>query len=45
MKFFEDYAIGDAFESHRTYRVTAEEIKSYASQWDPHPYHLDETWS
>ncbi|WP_089942397.1 MaoC/PaaZ C-terminal domain-containing protein [Candidatus Entotheonella palauensis] len=34
--------MGDAFESHRTYRVTAEELKSYARQWDPHPYHLDE---
>jgi acyl dehydratase len=42
MKFFEDYAVGDAFASHRTYRVTAEVIKGYARQWDPHPYHLDE---
>lgn len=42
MKFYEDFDVGDAFESHRTYRVTAEELKSYARQWDPHPYHLDE---
>ena len=42
MKFFEDYAVGDAFVSHTTYRVTAEEIKSYAGKWDPMPYHLDE---
>ncbi len=41
-KYFEDFAVGDAFESDRTHRVTAEEIKSYAAQWDPHPFHLDE---
>ncbi len=40
--YFEDYAVGDTFESRRTYQVTAEEIKSYASKWDPHPFHLDE---
>ena len=42
VKFLEDCEIGDAFESHHTYRVTAEEIKRYASQWDPHPFHIDE---
>lgn len=42
MRFFEDCAIGDAFESQSTYRVTAEEIKSFAGKWDPQLYHLDE---
>ena len=42
MKFFEDFAVGDVFESQNTYRVSAEAIKSYATQWDPMPYHLDE---
>jgi acyl dehydratase len=42
MTFFEDVAIGDEFLSHNSYRVTAEEIKSYAAKWDPQPYHLDE---
>ena len=42
MKFFEDFAVGDTFESPHPYRVTAEAIKSYAAQWDPMPYHLDE---
>lgn len=42
MKYFEDFAVGDTFESSSVYRVTAEAIKSYSSQWDPMPYHLDE---
>src|SRR5437870_1708009 len=42
MKFFEDFAVGDTFASLHPYRVTAEAIKSYAAQWDPMPYHLDE---
>ncbi|PON17666.1 hypothetical protein C2W62_11950 [Candidatus Entotheonella serta] len=45
MKYYEDFDVGDAFESHRTYRVTAEELKSYARQWDPHPYHVDESYA
>ena len=45
MKYYEDFDVGDAFESHRTYRVTAEELKSYARQWDPHPYHADESYA
>jgi len=42
MKFFEDCAVGEEFESHSSYRVTAEEIKSFATKWDPQLYHLDE---
>lgn len=42
MKFFEDVAVGDVFASRSTYRITAEEIKSFATQWDPQRYHLDE---
>src|ERR1700704_83961 len=42
MKYYEDFAVGDEFESHSTYRVTAGEIKSFAGKWDPWPYHLDE---
>ncbi len=44
-KYFEDFAVGDAFESDRSYQVTAEEIKNYAAQWDPHPFHLDESYA
>lgn len=42
MKYFEDAAVGDTFVSQGTYRITAEEIKSFATQWDPQRYHLDE---
>lgn len=42
MKFFEDAAVGDTFLSRNTYQITAEEIKSFAAQWDPQRYHLDE---
>jgi acyl dehydratase len=30
------------FNSSRSYRVTAEEIKEFAEQYDPQPFHLDE---
>jgi len=30
------------FESSRSYRVTAEEIKEFAERYDPQPFHLDE---
>jgi acyl dehydratase len=42
MKYFEDFAVGTEFESRTTYKITAEEIKSFARKWDPWPYHLDE---
>ncbi len=42
MKYFEDAEIGDTFVSPASYLVTVEEIKSFAAQWDPQPYHLDE---
>lgn len=42
MKYFEDAAVGNTFMSQSTYRITAEEIKSFATQWDPQCYHLDE---
>ncbi len=42
MRFFEDCAVGEEFESRSSYRITAEEIKSFAAKWDPQLYHLDE---
>lgn len=42
MKYFEDAEIGDVFHSPTPYHVTVEEIKSFATQWDPQRYHLDE---
>ncbi len=42
MKFFEDCAVGEEFESHSSYPITAEELQSFATKWDPQRYHLDE---
>lgn len=39
--YFEDIEAGRVFESG-TYAVTADEIKTFARQYDPQPYHLDE---
>jgi acyl dehydratase len=40
--YFEDLHPSMKFESSRSYRVTAEEIKEFAEQYDPQPFHLDE---
>jgi len=40
--YFEDLYPGMKFNSLRSYKVTAEEIKEFAEQYDPQPFHLDE---
>jgi acyl dehydratase len=40
--FFEDLKPGQIFSSG-TIRVDSEEIKAFAAQYDPQPFHLDET--
>ncbi len=40
-RFLEDFSPGQKFLSGRL-RVDAEAIKSFAAQYDPQPYHLDE---
>ena len=40
--YFEDLHPGMKFNSNRSYRVTAEEIKEFAERYDPQPFHLDE---
>jgi acyl dehydratase len=42
MKFFEDCALGEEFESHNSYRIVAKEIKTFATKWDPQLYYLNE---
>lgn len=42
MQYFEDVALNVPHHSTETYRVTADEIKAFASQWDPMPFHVDE---
>lgn len=38
---FEDFPVGEEI-SYGAYEVTAEEIKEFAAQYDPQPFHLDE---
>ena len=40
--YFEDLHPGMKFNSGRSYKVTAEEIKAFAEAYDPQPFHLDE---
>jgi acyl dehydratase len=40
--YFEDLHVGMKFDSNRSYKVTAEEIKEFAERYDPQPFHLDE---
>ena len=42
MQYFEDIQVGDAKESAEDYELTAEEIVSFCSKWDPLPFHVDE---
>jgi acyl dehydratase len=39
--YFEDFAVGQIYGSGRR-RIEAERIKSFASEFDPQPFHLDE---
>ena len=41
MLYLEDINIGDRFVS-RDYEMTLQEIKQFAGQYDPQPFHLDE---
>lgn len=40
-RYYEDWHAGEALDFGR-YRVTADEIKAFATQFDPQPFHLDE---
>lgn len=42
MLYYEDIVIGTRVVGEETYAVTADEIKSFAGEWDPMPFHLDE---
>jgi acyl dehydratase len=41
--YFEDLQPGMKFNSARSYKVTADEIKEFAERYDPQPFHLDES--
>ena len=40
--YFEDFHIGQKFQSSGSARITAEEIKEFSARYDPQPFHLDE---
>ena len=40
-RYFEDFAVGQTFGSGRL-RIDEEGIKSFAAEFDPQPFHLDE---
>jgi acyl dehydratase len=40
-RYFEDFAVGQTFGSGRR-RIEAERIKSFAAEFDPQPFHLDD---
>ena len=40
-RYLEDFAVGQTFRSGRM-RIDAERIKSFAAEFDPQPFHLDE---
>jgi acyl dehydratase len=39
--FLEDFTVGEVIASPEEYAMTAENIDSYASEYDPQPIHLD----
>jgi acyl dehydratase len=41
-RYLEDFAVGQVFGSGRL-RINAERIKAFAAEFDPQPFHLDET--
>ncbi len=41
-RYYEDLEVGDEYAPEGRYEVTREEIKAFAEQYDPQPFHLDE---
>src|SRR6266496_3812710 len=40
-RYLEDFAVGQTFRSDRV-RIDKEQIKTFAAEFDPQPFHLDE---
>jgi len=40
--YFEDFYVGQKFDSIGAAKVTAQEIKEFGQKYDPQPFHLDE---
>ena len=41
-RFYEDFAVGEVIVSPESYEVTADNIRAFASEFDPQPMHLDD---
>lgn len=41
--YFEDLQVGRRYPGRKTWTVDAEQIKAFATQFDPQPFHLDDT--
>lgn len=41
-RFLDDFAVGQVYRGAGRRRVSAEEIKGFAAEFDPQPFHLDE---
>src|SRR5260221_493537 len=41
-RYWEDFTVGQKFASH-TVSINAEQIKKFATEFDPQPFHTDET--
>ena len=42
MRYFDDIHVGHRVEGNESYSLSADEIKTFAGQWDPMPFHIDE---
>jgi acyl dehydratase len=42
-RYLDDFAVGQVYRSSGRKRVTVEDIKRFAQEFDPQPFHLDET--
>jgi acyl dehydratase len=40
--YLDDFVVGQVYRSSQRKRVTTEEIKKFAGEYDPQPFHLDE---
>jgi acyl dehydratase len=41
-RFFEDFSVGLGFRSSGSIAITSDRVKSFAAEFDPQPFHLDE---
>mgnify|MGYP005842688727 CR=1 FL=1 len=41
-RFFDDFAVGECWPIALTHEMTRDEIVTFASKWDPQPFHVDE---